>query len=121
MAYEITAHDDFLEVRLSGETSKYEIIEIVGRLARLDPLKSRPDLWILAPEIHVPFTDLVQIAEAIGKKVPPEAAGSKTAYVVADEFQRAKLELYISEAAILTFDMRTFGSRDDAVAWMRSD
>lgn len=118
MAHEIETHEEFLEVSLSGQTSKYEILQIIGELARRDPGKELADLWILATDSQVPLPDLIEIAETIKKRLPPESRGRKTAFVATDAFQKAQLQLYVAEASVLGLDMRIFPSRDEAVTWI---
>ena len=55
MGYEIEKKKGFFEVRVLGNTSKSEILEIIRELDRSDPGKHFPDLWIIAEESQVPF------------------------------------------------------------------
>ena len=118
MAFKITEHESFLEACISGPSSKEEIIQVVGQFAKMDPNKLLPDLWVFADENRIPFSDYIQIAEAIKKHIPSSPAGQKSAFVASDALQKAKLELYVSEASILGLNIQLFDSRDQALAWI---
>ncbi len=118
MAYELEQHEGFIEAHLSGETSKYEILQTVGEIARMDPRKDLADLWCFEGDGQIPFQDFFEIAEAIRKKMPEHTLGVKTALVVADAFHQAQLEFFVAEASILNLDMQIFQSRDEAVSWI---
>lgn len=120
MAYEIEKQDGYFEVRVSGETSRYEVLEIIRELHTRDCGKKFPDLWLMAEESQVPFAHFSEIAQAIGRLLPVDAVGEKTAIVAADEFHMAQFEMYRSEASHLPFPIRVFLSRDEAVAWLTS-
>lgn len=120
MAYQIEMKDGFFEVRISGETSKYEVLDVIQELDRRDRGKKFPDLWLVAAESQVPFLHFSEIAQAIRSLLPRDAVGNKTAIVAEGEFLRAQMELYRSEASILPFEIRVFGSRDEAVEWIKS-
>jgi len=119
MPYEIEKKESFFEVRVTGETSKHEILRIIRELARLDRGKNLPDLWLVASESQVPFVQFADIAQAIRSLLPREALGNKTAIVAADAFHEAQLDLYRSEATMLPFPVRVFRSRDEAVEWIK--
>jgi len=120
MAYQIEKKDGFFEVRISGETSKYEILEVIRELDRRDRGKKFPDLWLVAGESQVPLVHFSEIAQGIRSLLPRDAVGNKTAIVAAGEFHKAQLEMYQSEASILPFEIRVFRSRDEAVEWIMS-
>ena len=121
MPYEIEKKDSFFEVRVSGETSKFEVLAIIRELERRDPVKKFPDLWLVAGESQLSFHDFGEIARAIGRILPRGADGSKTAIVAADAFQKAQLEMYPPEASShLPFEIRVFSCRDEAVGWIKS-
>jgi hypothetical protein len=120
MAYQIEKKESFFEVRVLGNTSKPEILEIIRELDRRDRGKHFPDLWIIAKESQVPFVHFREIAEEIRSLLPCDAIGNKTAIVAAGEFYKAQLELYRSEASILPFEIRVFLSRDEAVEWIKN-
>jgi len=120
MAYQIEEKEGFFEVRISEETSKDEILNIIRELDRRDRGKKLPDLWLIAEESQVPFVEFSEIAKGIRKLLPHDAPGNKTAIVVAGELQKAEMELYRSEASILPFEIRVFRSRDEAVKWIKS-
>jgi hypothetical protein len=120
MAYQIEKKDGFFEVRISGETSKYEILEVIRELDRRDRGKKFPDLWLVAEESQVPLVHFSEIAQGIRSLLPRDAVGNKTAIVAAGEFHKAQLEMYRDEASILPFEIRVFRSRDEAVEWIMS-
>ncbi len=117
MAYEVEKKDTFLEVRVSGDTSKDELIEAIRELRRCDPRKELPDLWLFAGECQVPLVEFSDIAQAVLGLLPRNAVGNKTAIVAANEFRMAQIDMYRFEAAVLPFAIRVFRSRDEAVAW----
>lgn len=118
MGYEIVAREQFVEVLLEGETSSFEVMRIVKELARRDPVKKMPDLWMVSGESQVPLPEFSDIARAVGSLLPSTNGLQKTALVAAGELQKAELELYRSEADGLPFPIRVFRSRDRAVAWL---
>ncbi len=120
MAYEIEKKEDFFEVCVSGNTSRFEVMEIIWELDRRDRGKHFPDLWIIAEKSQVPFVYFREIAETIRSLLPSDAIGNKTAIVAAGEFHKAQLEMYRSEASILPFEIRVFLSRDEAVKWIKN-
>ena len=120
MPYKMQKIDGFVEVSVWGETSKWEMLEAVWELRLRDPCKKVSDLWIVSGECMVPFDEFPEIAETVQSLCTPGMIGSKSAIVASDELQRAQLELYRAEAAILPFEIRVFRSRDDAVRWLKS-
>jgi hypothetical protein len=120
MAYQIEKKEGFFEVRISGETSKSEILEVIRELDRRDRGKKFPDLWLVAEESQVPFMHFSEIAQGVRSLLPRDFVGNKTAIVAAGEFQKAQFELYRLEASILPFEIRVFRFRDEAVKWIMS-
>ena len=120
MPYRIRTRDGFFEVRVWGETSTHEILNAVKELDRKDRGKKLPDLWIFAAESQLPFDQHAEIAKAIRSLCPPGMVGNRTAMVADGEFQKAQLEVYRSEASILPFPIRVFGSEDEAVEWLKN-
>ena len=120
MPYEITTSDTHHEIRVFGETSKTEILEIIQSIAQRDPLKTLPDLWCVAAESQIPFFHFADIAQTIQRWLPPNVVRNRTAIVAADDFHKALLELYRAEASILPYDMRVFRDRDEALEWIKA-
>jgi hypothetical protein len=120
MSYKIQEIDGYVEVSVWGETSKWEVLEIIRELQRRDPCKKVSDLWIVSGECMVPFTELSEIADAVKSLCTPNMIGSKSAVVAANELQRMQLEMYRAEAAMLPFEIGVFKSREDAVQWLKS-
>jgi hypothetical protein len=120
MAYELEKKDGFFEVRVSGATSKTEILTIIRELDRMDRGKQFPDLWLVAEESQIPFLHFGEIAAEIHKLLPRDSVGNKTAIVAAGDFHKAQLDMYRAEASILPFEIRVFRSQAEAVAWIKS-
>ena len=120
MGHEIEKRDGIFEVRLFGEVSKFELLLTVAELTIKDPGKRHPDLWIIGPEVQIPYARFKGIAEGIGFAFTKPPASRRTAIVAADEFQQAQCELYQTEASALPLDIRVFLSHEDAVAWIKS-
>lgn len=118
MAYEIEKKDRYIEVRVSGETSVWEVLRIIHELHRQDPGKRLPDLWRVAAESQVPFVHLSTIAHAVISLLPRGAPGNRSAILAATAFQAAQLRMYEAEASILPFPVRVFVSEDEALAWL---
>jgi hypothetical protein len=118
MGHEIQRRDGFIEVRLLGDVTKFEILLIIAKLSLMDPGKRCPDLWVLGPDVQIPYARVKGISDAIGFAFAAPPKSRKTCIVVSDEFQREQCELYRQEAAALPLDMRIYLSYDDAVAWM---
>jgi|GEM_PF-1116825 len=120
MSYQIEKMDGFFEVRVTGETSKDEVLEIIRELDRLDRGKKFPDLWIIDRESKIPLMHFGEIAQGIRDLFPRGAVGNKTAMVADGEFHKAQLEMYRADASILPFEIRVFESRAKAVKWLTS-
>jgi hypothetical protein len=120
MGYEIDQRDGFFEITLSGDPTKFEILNAFAELVRRDPQKRYPDIWIVAPEVRIPYMDYSQIAGAIASVHTKPTILKKSAIVAADAFQKAQLELFREEMSSLPLDLQVFQSRDEAVAWIKS-
>lgn len=120
MGHVIEKRDCFIEVRIYEEVSKYELLLIIAGLSIRDPGKKYPDLWVIGPEVQIPYARFKGISEAIGFAFSKPPAARRTAIVAADEFQRTQCELYRLEAAALPLEIRVFLSYEDAVAWVKS-
>jgi len=120
MGHVIEKRDGFFEVRLFDDVSKFELLLIIVGLSIKDPGKKYPDLWVIGPEVQVPYARFRGISEAIGYAFDKPPAARRTALVAADEFQRTQCELYRLEAAALPLEIRVFLSYEDAVAWVKS-
>jgi hypothetical protein len=118
MAYQIEVKAGYVEVRLSGTTSKDEVCHVLRELARRDPRKEIPDLWIVSPESQVPLVHFADIAQEVGRLVRPDAVCRKSAIVAFGEFHKAQLEMYRFDAAFLPFETRVFLYREEALKWL---
>lgn len=122
MMYEILPQEGYVEVHVSGKVSHWDLLRVVHELHKKDPKKDTPDLWILDQELDFSlhsFPPLVQgllnlMSRALIKN------GCKSAILAADEFQRAKIELYCAETAVLPYEIRTFTSRAETLNWLLS-
>ena len=119
MAYKIEAKDGYVEVQVTGRTTKHEIIEILRELSRRDPRKETPDLWLVESESQVPLADFIEIALAVGKLLPPGIVGARSALVAADHFQMAEMQMYRLESSFLPFELGVFHTQAEALAWLR--
>lgn len=119
MPYEIEKVDGVHEVRVWGETSKYEVLSAIRELDRRDRGKNVPEVWLVAEGCQVPFAHYRDIAEAVKNLMPPGASPKKSAIVASGEFHKAQLELYRMEAASLPFEVRVFTGKDQALTWLR--
>jgi hypothetical protein len=121
MGYEIEKQDDFFEVRLSGDGSKFLILKAIAALMRRDPRKKHPDVWILAPEFQVPYVEYNGIARALSHVFTKSLVSKKTAIVADNDFQKAQLELYGQELShCLPINMRVFLTIEEAVVWIKT-
>ena len=121
MGYEIEKQDDFFEVRLSGDGSKFVILKAVAALMRRDPRKKHPDVWILAPEFQVPYVEFSAIARALAYVFTQSLVSKRTGIVADNDFQYAQLDLYRLEVCrSIPVDLRIFRSRDAAIAWIKN-
>ena len=118
MAYQIEYKNGYCEVTVSGETTKNEVFQILRELARRDPKKEIPDLWVVSPESQVPLVHFADIAKEIGRMVSPDAVCCRSAIVAFGPFHKAQLEMYRYDAAALPFETRVFQYRQDAEAWL---
>ena len=121
MGYEIEKQDDFFEVRLSGDGSKFLILKAIAALMRRDPRKKHPDVWILAPEFQVPYVEFGAIARALVYVFKPSLVTKTTGIVADNDFQYAQLDLYRLEVCRhIPVNLRIFRSRDAAIAWVKN-
>ena len=118
MEYNIEKKETFFEINISGEVSIFDVLAVVEELAQKDPGKHYPDLWIVAQETGIPYSQYRNIAQTIEKLFVNPPISDKTAIVTADQFQKAQLEMYQQEASNLPLDIRIFTSRDEAVTWI---
>ena len=121
MAYEIEQVDGHFEMRLSGVTSKFEIMEMIGELTRRNPGMKRPGMWFIEPESQVPFSEFTALAGAIARVLPAVKVRSRTALVSSDEFQRAQMNMFLSEASMRSYEIQIHSSREEALAWLLED
>jgi hypothetical protein len=120
MAYRIEEKDSIFEVHMWGQTSRWEVMEIVHQLQRKDPRKESCDLWIFSETGGVFFDEFPEIVKAVASLCSSDMAANKTALVASDGFLRAQLELYRAEAAGLPFEIRVFETKENAVQWLKS-
>lgn len=107
-------------MHVSASAGKYDVLQAVGELARLDPDKRLPDLWDIDEDLVLPLTDLYEIVESVARRLPSGSVGTKTGVVARDAFLRARIEMYAIEAQAIGLDMRIFHSREDALAWIHA-
>ncbi len=120
MEYKIEKKETFFEINVSGEVSIFDILAIVEKLAGKDPGKHYPDLWIIAQEVEIPYSQFRSVAKSIEKLFVTPPISDKTAIVAADYFQKAQLDMYRQEASNLPLDIQIFTSRDNAIAWINN-
>jgi hypothetical protein len=121
MAYQIEQLADFIEIRLSGATSKQEILQILGELKLRDPDKQQADLWIADDESQIAFRYFSEIVQASRALLPDAPMQSKSALVATGAFQEAEFEMYRTEAESLPLDIGIFRSREAASNWLTGD
>lgn len=121
MAYSIQMEDGFVEVKLWGKTSIWEVLSALGDLRKNDPHKQISDLWNFASECVIPFVAFPTIVLAVLRIVPRDKSGRRSALVVTDEIQMAEAAIYLREAHILPFELKAFLSRDSAIEWLKAD
>jgi hypothetical protein len=120
MAYQIKETPDFFEVHVLGESSRWEVLQIVGHLHKRDPRKERSDLWFFSEEASIPFAAFNEIAQMIGKLCRGDFVGARSAIVAAHELQWQEARMYQLESEFLPFELGVFKSRDEAVTWLKS-
>lgn len=121
MAYQIEQLADFIEIRLSGATSKQEILQILGELKLRDPDKQQADLWIADDASQIAFHHFSEIVQASRAILPDAPVQSKSALVATGSFQEAEFEMYRMEAESLPLDIGIFRSREAAINWLTGD
>lgn len=119
MEYEIKQEDRFFEIHLNAGASKLDVLRAVAELARRDPGKQHPDVWVVAPEFQIPLPHYGEVAGAIAHALPCTPVSNRSAIVAANPFQKAQFEIYQLEAKALAqpLEIRVFLSRKDAVEW----
>ena len=120
MAYSIQQENGFVEVKVSGKTSIWEVLLIVRDLHRNDPQKKISDLWCFAGECVIPFVAFPTIVLSILRLLPSSKSMSRTALVMADEIQMAEAAMYLREAQLFPFEIKAFLSKDQAIEWLKA-
>ncbi|QHI69691.1 hypothetical protein [Tichowtungia aerotolerans] len=118
--YKIVQKENYAEVHASGKLSPWDFLEIIYRLHRADPKKEKPDLWVFDKNVDFPLHSFPRLAQGVMNLLIRSAIkeGCRSAILTADEFQKAKAELYCAEAAFLPFEVRAFTDRSQALAWL---
>jgi hypothetical protein len=119
MPCEIHDRADYVEVRVSKGTTRFEVLDTVAELARRDHGKQKCDLWIFSKDVELSYADFAYTAEAIGRLCPPDMKGNRCAIVGGDALQEAQLGLYRDVAASLPFEIRVFGDETAAIRWLK--
>jgi hypothetical protein len=119
MSYEVLKNDGVIEVRLHGSGSTADVLEAFEAVHALSPRKTVSDVWVLAPEYVIPWDEYATIVFAVGARWTADSVPSRSAIVVANEFQRAQAEFYVQQARTLPFPIRVFARRDQAMAWLK--
>ena len=112
--------DSIFEVHMWGQTSRWEIMEIIQQLQRKDPRKESCDLWIFSETDGVSLDEFPKIVKAVASLCSPDMVANKTAFVASDAFLRSQLELYRAGAVGLPFEIRVFETKENAVRWLKS-
>lgn len=121
LTYEIVSKETYVEVHASGTVSHWDLLKIIHQLHRDDPKKTKPDLWVLDENLEFSLYSFPPIIQGIAALIARNAVrnGCRSAILAADEFQKAKVEFYCTEAAaVLPFEIRAFTSCREAVDWL---
>ncbi len=118
MPYEIVEKEDLVEVRLSGETTRWELMEAIHHLHRRDPCKKTSDLWVVSADVVVPAAWHALLVSTTKNLCTPDMVGARTAILAADQLHKAQFDMYRTEAQRLPFEIKVFTSRKKAERWL---
>ena len=121
MAYSIHREVGFIEVKVWGKTSVWDVLSALWELRRNDPHKKTCDLWSFASGCVVPLMAFPKIVNMVLAIAPRDKSGCRSALVVSDEMQMAQAQIYLSEVNKFPFEIQAFLSRDRAVEWLRAE
>jgi hypothetical protein len=119
MTCRIEERGDLVVVNVTGETSKWEVLDTVHRLHERDPRKDVSDLWILSSESVVPFDAFPELVEGIRRLCTDGRKFARSAIVASGQFQKALMDMYRSEAQSLPYEIGVFTSRAAAEKWLK--
>lgn len=120
MTYQIIDKEDYIEVCADGTACHWDLLKVIHKMKQLDAKKEKPDLWILAESLNFSlysFSPLIQGIQCLLARFAVKK-GCKSAILAADEFQKAKIDIYCAEASALPFQLQAFTTRADALAWL---
>ena len=119
MTCEIQRKANHVEVHVSGTLSHWDVLKTIHDLHKHDPHKKTPDLWVLHPELNFSMYSFPVIVQGILKLTARLMKnGCNSAILAADEFQRAELDMFCREAAVLPYEVRCFTSHGKALEWL---
>ncbi len=118
MPYELLDQEDYIEVRLWGDVTKWEIIKAIGAVRIATPRKDRPDVWVLAEEVFIPFPDYGVIVDKALGWIPLRLKGARSALVVADAMQYELARVYCDELRFCPYEVAVFHSKEEALQWV---
>ena len=120
MAFRIEKAGDFIEVHLSGNGDKSEVVDILRKLYEMAPRKEISDLWLVSEEYVVPWDAFLPIVMEVTRFLSNDMITNKTAIVVASHLQMAQGRLYLEEAKRLPFAIGIFMTRQEAIRWLKT-
>ncbi len=121
MPYKIEGENGYQRVDLWGDVSKWDAIQAIMELRRLDPHKEVPDIWILGEGVVVPLVEFGDIATTAVDTIPPVFKGAPTAVVVADRLQREMVKLYRETIPAPLFKIEVFADVESAAKWVETN
>lgn len=119
MPFKVQKEEGFFLVYLWGNATKWEVIQAVGEIRRLNWFKELPDVWVLEEDVVIPFSDYDTIIRQALSSFPAKMKGAPSAIVVRDAFQVEMARLYIQELSRMPYPVRVFTSMDEALVWVK--
>jgi len=119
MAHRFDVVDGIVEVHVTGQPTKWELLEIFGKLQARDPQKTMSDLWFVSEETVIPPSWHAKLADAVRSLATAGVKPRRSAVVAANQLHMAMLDMYRQEAEGLPFEVGVFLSADEARAWLK--
>lgn len=119
-SYEIHQEEQYVEVHAGGSFTHWDLLKIIHQLHKDDPKKEKPDLWVLDRSFELSLYSFPPLVQGILSLIARCAIrkGCRSAILAADEFQKAKVDLYCTEAVELPYEIQSFTSRSQALDWL---
>ena len=118
MPYKILSETSYQRVDLWGQATKWDVIQAILELRQKDPVKAKPDLWVLDEEVVVPLAEYGAMAATSTDDLPADFRGAPTAVVVNNKLQYEMAKLYREQMKTAPFELEIFLDMASAEEWI---